>query len=449
MAERGGQMGLGAFLSGSGAHGGSWRHPQADADASLNFQRYRHYAQTLERGCFDALFLNDNVAVGDLDPRVLARSSYSLRWDPLTLLPALAVVTRHIGLIATASTSYNEPYNLARKFASLDHLSEGRAGWNLVTGLVGGENFNHPEPLSHAERYARAEEFFSVASGLWDSWADDAFPRDKASGQWLRPERMHLLQYRGRHFQVQGPLNAPRPLQGWPVIAQAGSSGPGCELAARCAELVFTAQTDLQQAKAFYRELKERLPAYGRHAGQLKIFPGIAPTVGRTLNEAEEKYQQLQELQDPQAQLKALSYLLDLGIDLSHLPLHAQVPLLDAAPTERHKSRRHLVQELIRRERPSLAQLLRSLSASGHKVLVGTPGQIVDELATWYQEYAADGFNVLFTHLPGAIDDFVQLITPELQRRGLFRQRYTGRSLREHLGLSRVENRFFSHRGNG
>ncbi|WP_093405045.1 LLM class flavin-dependent oxidoreductase [Pseudomonas sp. NFPP19] len=442
-------MGLGAFLSGSGAHGGSWRHPQADADASLNFQRYRHYAQTLERGCFDALFLNDNVAVGDLDPRVLARSSYSLRWDPLTLLPALAVVTRHIGLIATASTSYNEPYNLARKFASLDHLSEGRAGWNLVTGLVGGENFNHPEPLSHAERYARAEEFFSVASGLWDSWADDAFPRDKASGQWLRPERMHLLQYRGRHFQVQGPLNAPRPLQGWPVIAQAGSSGPGCELAARCAELVFTAQTDLQQAKAFYRELKERLPAYGRHAGQLKIFPGIAPTVGRTLNEAEEKYQQLQELQDPQAQLKALSYLLDLGIDLSHLPLHAQVPLLDAAPTERHKSRRHLVQELIRRERPSLAQLLRSLSASGHKVLVGTPGQIVDELATWYQEYAADGFNVLFTHLPGAIDDFVQLITPELQRRGLFRQRYTGRSLREHLGLSRVENRFFSHRGNG
>ena len=370
MAERGGQMGLGAFLSGSGAHGGSWRHPQADADASLNFQRYRHYAQTLERGCFDALFLNDNVAVGDLDPRVLARSSYSLRWDPLTLLPALAVVTRHIGLIATASTSYNEPYNLARKFASLDHLSEGRAGWNLVTGLVGGENFNHPEPLSHAERYARAEEFFSVASGLWDSWADDAFPRDKASGQWLRPERMHLLQHRGRHFQVQGPLNAPRPLQGWPVIAQAGSSGPGCELAARCAELVFTAQTDLQQAKAFYRELKERLPAYGRHAGQLKIFPGIAPTVGRTLNEAEEKYQQLQELQDPQAQLKALSYLLDLGIDLSHLPLHTQVPLLDdAAPTERHKSRRHLVQELIRRERPSLAQLLRSLSASGHKVL--------------------------------------------------------------------------------
>ena len=436
MAERGGQMGLGAFLSGSGAHGGSWRHPQADADASLNFQRYRHYAQTLERGCFDALFLNDNVAVGDLDPRVLARSSYSLRWDPLTLLPALAVVTRHIGLIATASTSYNEPYNLARKFASLDHLSEGRAGWNLVTGLVGGENFNHPEPLSHAERYARAEEFFSVASGLWDSWADDAFPRDKASGQWLRPERMHLLQHRGRHFQVQGPLNAPRPLQGWPVIAQAGSSGPGCELAARCAELVFTAQTDLQQAKAFYRELKERLPAYGRHAGQLKIFPGIAPTVGRTLNEAEEKYQQLQELQDPQAQLKALSYLLDLGIDLSHLPLHTQVPLLDdAAPTERHKSRRHLVQELIRRERPSLAQLLRSLSASGHKVLVGTPGQIVDELATWYQEYAADGFNVLFTHLPGAIDDFVQLITPELQRRGLFRQRYTGHSLREHLGL--------------
>lgn len=445
MAERGGQMGLGAFLSGPGAHGGSWRHPQADADASLNFERYRHYAQTLERGCFDALFLNDNVAVGDLDPRVLAHSAYSLRWDPLTLLPALAVVTRHIGLIATASTSYNEPYNLARKFASLDHLSGGRAGWNLVTGLIGGENFNHPEPPRHDLRYERAEEFFDVVSGLWDSWADDAFPRDKASGVWLHPDRMHLLQHRGRHFQVRGPLNAPRPVQGWPVIAQAGSSGPGCELAARCAELVFTAQTDLAQAKAFYAGLKERLVHHGRHAGQLKIFPGIAPTVGRSLNEAEEKYQQLQELQDSQAQLKALSYLLDLGIDLSSLALHAQVPLQDdAPPTERHQSRRQLVVELIRRERPTLAQLLRSLSASGHKVLVGTPEQIVDELVTWYQEYAADGFNVLFTHLPGAIDDFVQLITPQLQRRGLFRQRYTGRTLREHLGLARVENRFFS-----
>lgn len=445
MAERGGQMGLGAFLSGSGAHGGSWRHPLADADASLNFARYRHYAQTLERGCFDALFLNDNVAVGELDPRVLAHSSYSLRWDPLTLLPALAVVTRRIGLIATASTSYNEPYNLARKFASLDHLSGGRAGWNLVTGLIGGENFNHPQPPEHDLRYERAEEFFDVASGLWDSWADDAFPRDKASGVWLHPQRMHLLQHRGRHFQVQGPLNAPRPVQGWPVIAQAGSSGPGRELAARCAELVFTAQTDLAQAKVFYAGLKERLPHYGRHAGQLKIFPGIAPTVGRSLNEAEEKYQQLQELQDPQAQLKALSYLLDLGIDLSRLALHAPVPLPDdASSTERHQSRRQLVVELIRRERPTMAQLLRSLSASGHKVLVGTPEQIVDELVTWYQEYAADGFNVLFTHLPGAIDDFVRLITPQLQRRGLFRQRYTGRTLREHLGLARVANRFFS-----
>ncbi|MFJ2478859.1 LLM class flavin-dependent oxidoreductase [Pseudomonas sp. NPDC087598] len=450
MAERPGQIRLGAFLSGSGAHGGSWRHPQADADASVNFQRYRHYAQTLERGCFDALFLNDNVAVGNLDPRVLSRTSYSLRWDPLTLLPALAVLTEHIGLIATVNTSYNEPYNVARKFASLDHLSGGRAGWNLVTGLIGGENFNHAQPLAHADRYARAEEFFDVVTGLWDSWADDAFVRDKVTGTWLDTEKMHVLEHHGQHFQVHGPLNAPRPLQGWPLIAQAGSSGSGRELAARSAELVFTAQQTLEEGKAFYAGLKERLPRYGRDVGQLKIFPGIAPTVGRTLNEAEEKYQQLQELLDPEVMLRGLSWLLDLGIDLSALPLHAMVPLPEyLAPTQRHQSRQQLVVDLIRRERPTVAQLLRSLSASGHKVQVGTPAQIVDELTTWYEEYAADGFNVLFTHLPGAIDDFVDLVVPELQRRGLFRTQYEGRSLRENLGLQRVGNRFFESGQNG
>ncbi|NWA10561.1 LLM class flavin-dependent oxidoreductase [Pseudomonas gingeri] len=445
MARRAGQIRLGAFLSGSGAHGASWRHPQADADASLDVRRYVAYAQTLERGCFDALFLNDNVAVGSLDPQVLARSSHSLRWDPLTLLPALAMTTRHIGLVATANTSYNAPYNLARTFASLDHLSGGRAGWNLVTALIGGENFNRDEHLAHADRYQRAEEFFDVVSGLWDSWADDAFVRDKASGTWLDVTRMHVLEHQGRHFQVRGPLNAPRPLQGWPVIAQAGSSEAGRELAARTAELVFTAQQTLREAQGFHADLKGRLARYGRTAEALKIFPGISPTVGRTLSEAEEKHDYLQSLVDPQAQLKGLSYLLDLGLDLSSLPLQARVPLPDEVPsTERHKSRQQLVIELIRRERPTVAQLLRSLSASGHKVLVGTPAQIVDELATWYEEDAADGFNVLFTHLPGAIDDFVGLVVPELQRRGLFRRQYEGRSLRENLGLRRVENRHFA-----
>ncbi|KPA88474.1 FMN-dependent oxidoreductase, nitrilotriacetate monooxygenase family [Pseudomonas asplenii] len=444
MARRAGQIRLGGFLSGSGAHGASWRHPEADADASLNVQRYVDYAQALERGRFDALFLNDNVAVGSLDPQVLARSSHSLRWDPLTLLPALAMTTRHIGLVATANTSYNAPYNLARTFASLDHLSGGRAGWNLVTALIGGENFNRDEHLEHAERYQRAQEFFDVVSGLWDSWADDAFVRDKASGIWLDVTKMRVLEHQGRHFQVYGPLNAPRPLQGWPVIAQAGSSEAGRELAARTAELVFTAQQTLEQGQAFCTDLRNRLARYGRDEAALKIFPGIAPTIGRTLSEAEEKYQALQELLDPQAQLKGLSYLLDLGLDLSALPLDAPVPLPEQLPsTERHKSRQQLVIELIRRERPTVAQLLRSLSASGHKVLVGTPAQIVDELAAWYEAEAADGFNVLFTHLPGAIDDFVELVVPQLQRVGLFRREYEGRSLRENLGLRRVANRYF------
>lgn len=445
MANADGRIRLGAFLSGSGAHTGAWRHPHADADASLNVQRYQHYAQTLERGCFDALFLNDNVSVGELAPEVLARGPYSLRWDPLILLPALAMVTRHIGLIATANTSYNQPYNLARSFASLDQLSNGRAGWNLVTALVGGENFNHDQPLAHAERYQRAEEFLDVVTGLWDSWADDAFPLDKTSGTWLNVQRMHVLNHRGPHFQVQGPLNAPRPIQGWPVIAQAGSSEAGRELAARSAELVFTAQQTLGEGQAFYRDLHERLARYGRAPEALKIFPGISPIVGRSAAEAEEKHQQLLELVDPKSALKQLGFLLDLGIDLAALPLDAPVPLPAQPPTtERHKSRQQLVLDLIRRERPTVGELLRMLGAGGHRLVVGTPAQIVDELACWCHEGAADGFNILFTHLPGGVDEFVQWVVPELQRQGLFRTEYEGRTLRENLGLGRVANRFFA-----
>lgn len=445
MARRDARLRLGAFLSGSGAHAGSWRHPQADADASINFERYRQYAQTLERGRFDALFLNDNVAVGDLDPRVLRSSAYSLRWDPLTLLPALAVVTRHIGLIATANTSFNEPYNIARTFASLDHLSGGRAGWNLVTALIGGENFNQAGHLPHADRYARAEEFFDVVTGLWDSWADDAFALDKVSGIWLRPERMRVLDHQGKHFRVRGPLNAPRPVQGWPVIAQAGSSAAGRALAARSAELVFTAQQSLEEGRAFYDDIHQRLAMAGRAPSALKVFPGLAPVVGRTASEAQEKHEQLQALVDPEAALKALSFLLDIGIDLEHLAPDAPVVLPDPMPvTERHKSRQQLVVDLIRRERPTAGQLLRKLGAGGHRLMVGTPRQIVDEMATWFEEGAADGFNLLFTHLPGGLDDFVEWVIPELQRVGLFRREYEGRTLRENLGLNAVENRHFA-----
>jgi len=445
MANADGRLRLGAFLSGSGAHTGAWRHPQADADASLNIQRYQHYAQTLERGRFDALFLNDNVSVGELAPEVLARGPYSLRWDPLILLPALAMVTRHIGLIATANTSYNQPYNLARSFASLDQLSNGRAGWNLVTALVGTENFNHDQPLAHAERYQRAEEFLDVVTGLWDSWADDAFVLDKASGTWLDVNRMRVLNHRGRHFQVQGPLNAPRPVQGWPVIAQAGSSDAGRELAARSAELVFTAQQTLSEAQAFYQDLHARAAGYGRAPDSLKIFPGVSPVVGRTASEAEEKHQQLLELVDPRSALKQLSFLLDLGIDLAALPLDAPVPIPDQPPTtERHKSRQQLVLDLIRRERPTVGQLLRTLGAGGHRLVVGTAAHIVDELAAWYYEGAADGFNILFTHLPGGVDDFVDQVVPQLERQGLFREQYEGATLRENLGLRRVANRHFA-----
>lgn len=444
MANADGRIRLGAFLSGSGAHTGAWRHPEADADASLNFQRYQGYAQTLERGRFDALFLNDNVGVGSLEPEVLARGPYSLRWDPLTLLPALAVVTRHIGLIATANTSYNEPYTLARRLASLDHLSNGRAGWNLVTALTGGENFGHVEQAAHHDRYQQAQEFFQVITGLWDSWADDAFPLDKASGQWLDVQRMRVLDHQGEHYRVQGPLNAPRPVQGWPVIAQAGSSEDGKDLAARSAELVFTAQQTLADGQAFYADLQQRLATYRRAADSLKIFPGVSPVVGRTASEAEEKHQQLLELVEPRAALKSLGFLLDLGIDLAALPLDAEVVLPDSVKrTERHQSRQQLAIDLIRSERPTVRQLLRKLGAGGHRMLVGTPAQIADDLIGWYQEGAADGFNMLFTHLPGGVNDFVDLVVPELQRRGMFRREYEGVTLRENLGLRRIANRNF------
>ncbi|MEK1938920.1 MAG: NtaA/DmoA family FMN-dependent monooxygenase, partial [Pseudomonas sp.] len=337
-------------------------------------------------------------------------------------------------------------YHIARRFASLDHISGGRAGWNIVTtsNPDAALNFGLTEHMEHGDRYARAREFYDVVTGLWDSWADDAFTLNKSSGQWLDVARMHVLNHRGRHFQVQGPLNAPRPVQGWPVIAQAGSSESGRELAARSAELVFTAQQTLSEARAFYTDLHQRLDRYGRAPDSLKIFPGVSPIVGRSASEAEEKHEQLLELVEPQSALKQLSFLLDLGIDLAALPLDAPVPLPTQTPgTERHKSRQQLVLDLIHRERPTVGQLLRTLGAGGHRLLVGTPTQIVDELAAWYYEGAADGFNILFTHLPGGVDDFVELVVPELQRQGLFRQQYEGATLRENLGLRRVANRFF------
>ena len=439
MSKPNAQLLLGAFVPGV-LSGSAWRLPEAPKDTFRDFEHYRQIAQKLEAGRFHALFFNDVVNV-ELD-LALQRGPNSVRWDPLVLAPALALVTRHIGLIATASTTYNEPYNVARRYAAFDNLSNGRAGWNLVTSLGGGENFNRSEHAAHDDRYERAEEFFDVVSGLWDSWEDDAFVQDKASGTWLDIEKLHVLDHHGKHFQVRGPLNAPRPVQGHPVIAQAGSSEAGKRLAARVGELIFTAQHTVEQGRAFYEEIKGQAEGFGRSRQHLKVLPGVAPVVGKTLSEAQAKYDRLQELLDPKAFLSSISRFASLGYDLAELPFDEVVPLPpETFTTNTHQSRQKLVFELIRRERPTVRQLFDKLTSGGHRILIGTPQSIADDLQHWFESGAADGFNVMFSGLHSAIDDFVDGVVPELQRRGLFQREYAGATLRDNLGLPYRHNR--------
>ncbi|MCH5557376.1 LLM class flavin-dependent oxidoreductase [Pseudomonas syringae] len=435
------QMKLGAFLMATGHHVAAWRHPDVPADAGLDFKHYRHVARVAEAAKFDALFVADSVAAatGDIASR-MARSDH---FEPLTLLSALSAVTEHIGLIATATTTYNEPYHVARKFASLDHLSGGRAGWNLVTSDAAAEaqNFGRAEHVGHAERYSRAREFHQVVTGLWDSWADDAFTRDKASGEYYDPAKMHVLDHQGEHFRVKGPLNVARSPQGQPVVVQAGSSEVGRDLAAQTAEVVFTAQTSLASAQAFYADIKGRLRAFGRDADSLKIMPGVFIVVAETEALAKAKFESFQELVEPQVGVALLGRMLG-NFDLSGYPLDGPLPELPLTDSGQ-RSRQKLLTELADQENLTLAQLGRRIAGGrGHYSLIGTPEQIADELQRWFEQGAADGFNVLVPHLPGGLEDVAQLLVPELQRRGLFRAEYEGTTLRENLGLQRPAYRF-------
>lgn len=438
------QMKLGAYFTGSAVQGDSWRHPDSDVDAAWNFERYRHYAQILEAACFDALFFYDNV-FASTDPQVVERSPQAPRWEPLVLLSALAVATERIGLVGSVSTSYSEPYNVARQFAALDQLSRGRAGWNVVTSTGGGENFGLAGHRDHGERYQRAHEFVDVVTGLWDSWADDAFVADKAGGRWADPSKLRVLNHHGTHFRVQGPLNAARPPQGWPVISQAGASEDGKALAARIGEMLYTAAQDIEEARAFYADVKQRAAALGRRPEHILILPGVMPVIGHSQAEAEDKWGALLEARDADMVLKALASYASLGIDLTGLPLDAQVKLPEQIPlTNSHQSRQKLLVDWIRKERPTVRQLYTRWSQGGHRILVGTPQAIADDFEHWFSTGAADGFNIMFSSAPGGIENFAQQVVPELQRRGLFRQRYEGRTLREHLGLARVANRHFA-----
>ncbi|HEV7975615.1 LLM class flavin-dependent oxidoreductase [Amycolatopsis sp.] len=429
------QLHLNAFVMENGHHEAAWRHPESQPRQARSLAHYVRLAQTAERGKLDSLFLADGVALwGNV-----RYNSHNL-FEPLTLLSALAGATEHIGLIATASTTYNEPYHLARKFASLDHLSGGRAGWNIVTsaGQDEARNFNLDKRPDHELRYERAAEFVEVAKKLWDSWEDGAALIDKDSGIYADDERIHRVDHVGKHFQVRGPLNTPRPVQGYPLLVQAGSSETGKDYAARHAEAVFTAQQTFAEGKAFYDDVKARLAQYGRTPDEVKILPGISPIIGRTEAEARQREAELNALITPEYGVKQLSNMLD--HDISLYPLDGPLPEV-GTHTEGAQSRFDLVTGLARRENLTIRQLIERLAGGrGHRVFAGTPTQIADQLEHWFTEGAADGFNIMPPTLPGGLDDFVDLVVPELQRRGLFRTEYTGSTLREHYGLARPAN---------
>lgn len=437
MARREGRLSLGAFLLYTGHHAAAWRDP--GASDSTRFSDFAGFARLAEEAKFDAVFLADGVSARVQNVAAASRKAHSgfYPFEPITLLSALATVTHRIGLVATASTSFSDPYNLARQFASLDHLSAGRAGWNLVTSADPGaaHNFSHDAIIAHADRYRRAEEFIDTVTGLWDTVDDDAFPRNRESGLYFHPDKVRGLNHNGAFFKVRGPLNIPRPPQGHPVVVQAGSSEPGKELAARTAEAVFTAQQTLASSIAFYSDLKSRLAKYGRAAEDLKILPGVFPVVGRTRQEAEDKFEQLQALLEPSVGLDMLADLA--GADeIRTLPIDALISQLPE--TEGGKSRRALFLELAERENLTLRQLYQRVAgARGHWQIVGTAEEIADELEERFVNYGADGFNVMPPVLPWGLSDFIKLVVPELRRRGLFRHEYEGSTLRDHLGLSR------------
>ncbi|MGW4292047.1 LLM class flavin-dependent oxidoreductase [Micromonospora chersina] len=425
---------LNAFLMGVGHHEAAWRHPRTDPRRIADVTHFQELARIAERGTLDSVFLADGLAVG---PAV--RHNIQAVFEPLTLLAALATATEHIGLIATASTTYNEPFNLARKFASLDHLSGGRAGWNIVTSAQAREarNFNLDDHPEHAERYRRAAEFVDVAIKLWDSWEDDALVLDPAAGVFADTDRVHEIAHQGERFRVHGPLNTPRPPQGRPLLVQAGSSADGIAFAARYAEAVFTAQQTLADGQAFYAELRRATAAAGRDPDGVKVLPGIAPVIGGTESEARALADELEALIVPEHALAQLSGMT--GLDLTGLPLDGPLPdLPDVSAVQSHQSRYQLVVDLARREKLTIRQLIGRLGGGrGHRVVAGAPEQIADQIELWFTQGAADGFNVMPPLLPHGLEAFVDHVVPLLRRRGLFRHEYTGRTLREHYGLPR------------
>ena len=435
------QLHLGAFMRPVSIHTAWWRYPGAWPDANFNIKHLIRFAQKLEQGKFDAFFMADHLALLNMPMNALMRSATVTSFDPMILLPALAMATEHLGLIATGSTTFDEPYHVARRFASLDHISGGRAAWNVVTtsNPDAARNFGRDEHVDHPTRYRRAREFFDVVTGLWDSWADDAFVRDVENGVYFDPAKLHVLAHKGEFLSVRGPLNVARPIQGWPVIVQAGASDAGRQLAAETAEMVFAAGGPIAEAQRFYADVKDRMKVAGRDPAHMKILPGALVVVGDTVAEAQAKKDQLDGLVHRDSGVASLS--IALGVDASKFDLDG--PLPEIPETNQSKSGRQRMIDRARRDNLTVRDLARIAGAYGGLAIVGTPESIADQMETWLFSDACDGFNIMFPYVPGGLDDFVDRVIPVLQRRGLFRREYQGRTLRDHLGLPRPSNRFF------
>jgi FMN-dependent oxidoreductase (nitrilotriacetate monooxygenase family) len=429
------QLHLNLFIHSRGHHEASWRHPLSSPLALTDIRYYQDLAQRAEAAHFDSIFLADQLALGD-DASQAART-----WlEPVTVLAATAAVTSRIGLIATASTTYTEPFNLARQFGSLDHISNGRVGWNIVTSWLAtaARNFGGTGQVSHTDRYAQGEEFMTVVKALWDSWAEDAVIDDRAGGRYANADGIRPINHKGEYYQVAGPLNLPRTPQGRPVLVQAGSSDVGRRFAARHAEAVFTAHMEKATAQAFYADLKKLVAEEGRNADQVLILPGLSPMIASTEAEAQRMAQETNELSDPEVGRKRLSGRFG-GHDFSHLPLDRPLTpedFPDPGSVQAARSRTEVILGLVKREKPTLRQLLASLAgARGHFTFAGTPEQVADIIEDWFTDGAADGFNIMPPLLPAMLDVFSAEVVPLLQKRALFRTAYAGKTLREHYGL--------------
>jgi N-acetyl-S-(2-succino)cysteine monooxygenase len=429
------QLHLGLLLTATGAHFGSWRLAESTPERAFKLSHYTQIAKIAERGLLDFLFIADTLALyPNNNPKTHGHAPWISHLEPFTLLSAIAAGTNHIGLAGSATTTYNHPYQVARIVASLDHISAGRAAWNLITSGNPAEawNFGHTEHPDHGDRYARAGEFADVVVGLWDSWTADAFCFDKTRGRYFDPAGMRPLNHEGQHFKVRGPLNMSKSPQGRPVVAQAGSSEPGRALAARTAELIFTAQQTFEEAKSFYNDIKRRIGALNRSPAEVLIFPGLVPIVGRTRREAEAKRARLDEAFDPALGVESLS--VEFGTDMSVYPLDERLPAT-LPGTAKASSRRQLLTDIANRDHLTLRQLAARTATLGHWTLCDTATAIADTLQSWFEGGAADGFILMPASQPEGIEDFVEMVIPELQRRGLFRDRYDGTTLRENLGL--------------